>query len=378
MIKQLFRTELITSVEQFAACRRAWNELAGTRLFHRWEWMYHWWQAFGSDSKLVIVTIVDGNGRWIGIAPWFKTVSTRQGSIVRQLASGTACSDYASLAIRPGYEAIAGAIIAEIIDGTAHSDVFGDVDLFELEGHLGDDPGIAFLLEALDDGRARVTQEEFAGTWQSQLPDSWEDFEGRLHRSFRRKTRKASRRLGQPEFTARALWDPASIADAWPTFSDLHQRRRQSLGDPGCFADPRFESFLANATVSLAESARAQINLLEYMDRPLAANLEFVAGDSVYMYQTGFDPGYIELEPGHITFTWAIQASIERGFQNFDFLRGDEPYKSRWKSSRIPLYRTQIVPNRLPARLRQGVRVAGRHVRNWTRSVRAVAGNTTT
>ncbi len=375
MIRQLFQTRLITTTDQFADCRSRWNELAGERLFHRWEWMYNWWRAFGHQGQLAIVVIVDGNGRWIGLAPWYKTTCLGQGRVIKQLASGAACSDYSSLAIRPGFENIAGRVMAEVISGALHREQFADVDLYEFEGHVQDDPAIAAIGESLTGGIARLASSEFAGTWRSPLPELWEDYESRLHRSFRRKTRRASRHLGQPEFRARVLRDPSAIAEAWPIMVELHQQRRESCGDKGCFADPHFERFLVTATTDLAACGRAQINLLEYLGRPLAANLEFTTADSVLMYQTGFDPRYLELEPGHITFTWAIQSAIRRKFKYFDFLRGDEPYKARWKSERLPLYRTRVVPNRLRARLRHRVCDTGRQMRTWSRRVWAASPN---
>ncbi len=366
-----YRVQIISDAAGLALCRDVWNELAGDRVFHRWEWMYHWWNAFGQGSRnrLAVVVIVAPSGRWVGVAPWYVTGSAARGRVVRQLASGSACSDYTSLAVRSGYESVVSRILAQVISGELPQEPLAGVDLFELEGHTADDPAVNALCNELCESAIQVVTEEFAGAWRSELPDTWAGYESRLHKSFRRKTRKAVSRLDNADFTAIAIHEPDEIAKHWTTFVELHQRRRESLGEGGCFADARFETFLRNATIDLAASGRSQINLFHHKGKPLATNLEFLAGDAVYMYQTGLDPDAIQLEPGHVTFTWAIQQSIERGFGYFDFLRGDEPYKSRWKSTRVPLYRTRVVPNRLAARFRCGVWSAGRGFRDWTRAV---------
>ncbi len=364
------KIKFIETTEEFAACKEAWNELAGTRVFHRWEWMFSWWEAFQGLGQLAILVVTDESDRWLGVAPWYKSFSTSRGRVVQNLASGTACSDYVSLAIRPGYEDAVLDRMVEVMSGSsADSHPLNDVDLFEFDGHDGDDPLMVQLGQCLDRQLLHHESCEIGATWRAPLSDSWEAFEKRLHKSFRRKTKKASRRLQDSDFSTVIAVTPDAIRNTWQTFVDLHQMRRTSLGEPGCFADKRFESFLLNATLRLAEAGLAQINLVKFQGKPLTANLEFIAGDSVCMYQTGLDPTYLSLEPGHVNFTLAIQNSIERNFAWFDFLRGDEPYKSRWNAERVPLHRTSIVPRRWKSVVRHGIWAAGRNVKDWTKNV---------
>jgi CelD/BcsL family acetyltransferase involved in cellulose biosynthesis len=369
-----FTTRLVTDGQEFASCRERWNELAGARVFHRWEWMFHWWQAFGlaSHRQLAIVIVLDEAGRWAGIAPWYRSRSATRGRIIRQLASGEACSDFTSIAIRPGLEEPVTAALAKVIVGRSEHRLFRDVDLFELEGHLIDDPGMTSLHRYLAEERVRILEEEFCGTWRMRLAGTWEEFEAGIGRSFRRKTRKATDRLRSADITTAVANRRESLDSVWPIFVELHQKRRNGLGEAGCFADRRFEDFLRHATISLAEAGCARINMAWYNGSPFATNLEFVAGHDVYMYQTGLEPDLANLEPGHLIFALTIQKSIERGFRHFDFLRGDEPYKARWRATRVPLMRMRIVPDRLKARLRSGLWTAGRNFRDWTREKRII------
>ncbi len=359
------KSHLISCVEEFAACRSEWNELAGPRLFHRWEWMFHWWENFGSGSQLAIVVITDSTGQWLGIAPWYTRVSATRGRVVRQLASGSACSDYTSIATRNGYEAEVAKVLAGLMLNQAEHNLFRDVDLFEWDGHVENDQAIATLVERLRTSGANILTEVVSGTWQTELAGSWKEFEQRISKSFRRKTKKADSRLKSDNVTTTIAATQGDLDRVWPIFVELHQLRRTSLNEAGCFADSRFEKFLRNAVLGLSESGNVQINITWLNNRPIATNLEFNAGDAVYMYQTGLDPEFSDFEPGHLIFTWAIRNAIERGFRSFDFLRGDEPYKARWNALRIPLMRTRVVPNRITSRLRFGLWSAGRSVRDW-------------
>ncbi len=367
----MFTTRVITKKQEFADCAESWNQLAADRLFHRWEWMFSWWENFGDRGELTVVVVSDPAGRWVGVAPWYKTRSASRGRVVRTLGSGAACSDYASIAVKPGFQDIVAHQLVQLMTGDHPQ--FCDVDLYELEGHLAADPVVAAMVQAALPEALTVDQQPMTGTWRSSLPEAWESFEGDLKKSFRRKTKKAMQRLASPEFHAQVYWTPESLEPVWPLFVDLHQRRRQYLGQPGCFADPAFERFLKSATMRLAASGKAQINMIFHLQEPLACNLEFAQGSTIFMYQTGVDPDKLNLEPGHLTFCWAIRESITRQFRQFDFLRGDEPYKRFWNAEPVPLYCTRLVPDRLVSNLRFGLASAGMQLRHWAHQVKSLS-----
>ena len=54
-------------------------------------------------------------------------------------------------------------------------------------------------------------------------------------------------------------------------------------------------------------------------------------GKTVYYYQAGFDPEMNAFSPGNLLVAETIREAIEEGRLHFDFMRGDEPYKRRWK-----------------------------------------------
>lgn len=365
------KTRVMTSLKEFSECRQAWNSLMADRVFHSWEWMYSWWENYCDTGQLAVVIVEDQLGGWAGIAPWFKTSSASRGNVVRSLGSGAACSDYVSFVSKPGFEAIVAKALVEQMFGHNQHELFSDVDLFEFEGHQEDDPLMQRLLESVPNDLAGCLTEEIGGAWRTELPATWEEFEGSLRKSFRRKTRKARKRLDSGEFDTKVYLLPEEIENNWSVFVDLHQRRRNSLGQPGCFADERFERFLKAASVRLAASARAQLNVVYHQGPPLTCNLEFTSGDSNYMYQTGMDPDKLKLEPGHINFTWAIGESINQQYRYFDFLRGDERYKQFWNSQRVNLCRTRFVTNRFSSNLRFSIVSAGKQMRSLAQNVKS-------
>ena len=115
------------------------------------------------------------------------------------------------------------------------------------------------------------------------------------------------------------------------------------LGQAGCFADLEFEQFLKSATMQLLERGLAEIIQISLDGQPIAATLLFHNHQTAFMYQTGFDPAMKQLEPGYLLIVASMLWSIESEFDTFDFLRGDEPYKSRWQTTAVELAKLRFV-----------------------------------
>src|SRR5204862_188900 len=114
----------------------------------------------------------------------------------------------------------------------------------------------------------------------------------------------------------------------WRIFIDLHQRRRQSLGERGCFSCERFNRFLRAATERLMAAGSARLLWIEKDGRPLASELHLCSDETTYAYQVGISPDDLAENPGWLVNTAALRCALAAGHTGFDLLRGDEPYKS--------------------------------------------------
>ncbi|MGB3342110.1 MAG: GNAT family N-acetyltransferase [bacterium] len=64
--------------------------------------------------------------------------------------------------------------------------------------------------------------------------------------------------------------------------------------------------------------------------KPIAALYAFQMNDHIYLYNSGFDPIFSRSSPGIVLIGKDIMAAIDEGMKYYDFLRGDEEYKSRF------------------------------------------------
>ena len=160
----------------------------------------------------------------------------------------------------------------------------------------------------------------------------------------------------------------AELEAAWPIFIDLHQRRRQSLGQPGCFASPRFAAFHRELAEKFLASGWLRFSWMEFEGRPIAAEYHFGHGKVSYVYQAGLEPDAHELHPGELITMAAMQTALTEGYRAFDFLRGDEPYKAHWRCQPTAMLQYKIVPPVASARLRNGVVNVGANVKSWLKT----------
>ena len=180
-------------------------------------------------------------------------------------------------------------------------------------------------------------------SWVLPLSDTWDDFIKSSAKSLRRKIRKASKRLESGELIVRSTQNELDVDQAFKVLVDLHQRRFVSKGERGVFADPRTVNFLQSATRSLCLKNQAEILIGFVGDEPFVAHLYLLGAKGPQLYQSGADPENMKLEPGHLVFTFAVQKAIEQGCEEFDFLRGDESYKSFWGAKPRTLIKTRFV-----------------------------------
>jgi CelD/BcsL family acetyltransferase involved in cellulose biosynthesis len=198
-----------------------------------------------------------------------------------------------------------------------------------------------------------VSRQPADACWSLALPESWEEYLAGISKSHRKQLRQLERRVLESD---RAVWHRCSSAadfdSAWNVLVDLHQRRRRSLGEPGCFASRVFHGFHKEVPKRLLARGQLRLSWLALDGAPAAAEYHFADNSTTYAYQGGVDPDRLADEPGRLSTILCLRAAIEEGHTTFDFMRGDEPYKAHWRAAAQPTYDYRVVPNRRLARLR--------------------------
>lgn len=165
-----------------------------------------------------------------------------------------------------------------------------------------------------------------------ELPATWDEYVRTLNKSLRYEVRRPAK---EPYLTQGARIEVAESSDAmvagFQRFLVLHQRRWRKRGLPGAFALPHLRRLHEQWLPQAARENRAFLLTLWLNSEPLGVIYCMRTNRRTYFYQSGFDPNYNQYSPGTVLVSTAIRTAIERGDTEFDFLRGDEPYKMRWQ-----------------------------------------------
>ncbi len=278
------------------------------------------------------------------VLPCYLENTLVRGRVLRLMGDGEACSDHLGLLASPTERHAAAEAIADCL---VERD---DWDLLDFSAVDADDAATQGLLSALGQRGCTVDERDADRCWSIELPGDWEEFLALQSKSHRKQLRQLERRVLDAGRARWTLVESASQFDtAWNVLVDLHQRRRQSLRQPGCFATPTWTAFHREVARTLLSEGRLRLSHLELDGRPVAAEYHLAGADATYAYQGGVDPERLADEPGRLSTICSIRRAIAEGHRRFDFLRGDEPYKAHCAHQPHSVIRLQAAPAPLGA-----------------------------
>lgn len=242
---------------------------------------------------------------------------------------GTGPSDYLHPLVRGGQETPVAQAIEPIVR------TMKGVDLLDLHGLREDQP------------LARITTDDQARCLVLDLPERYDAFLASLGKSLR----FDCRRLDKTPFKDGKATIETNPADGMDILFDLHRARWKAKRLPGAFIG-RLVPFQRAWAIEATKRAYLWLNVLRLEGQPIGALYAMTVGKGVFYYQAGFAPTEGSISPGTLLVAHTVRQAIEEGKSRFDFLRGDEGYKRRWKPQHAYVDRRAVIP--LTARGRAG------------------------
>lgn len=158
------------------------------------------------------------------------------------------------------------------------------------------------------------------------------------------------RRIREAGITTRTV-DSAGAADALATLLRLHRRQWQGRGMNPEHERPRFAAHLGRAVPAMVD--RGQAVLVEYTrdDSPVAVELLLGGNTMMGAYLYGFQPELRErIDVAQLFLRENLELAQRHGAATLSLLRGDEPYKRRWRPREAHNERLLLAsPGALPA-----------------------------
>jgi len=328
----MWQVDVVTETRGFESLRAEWTALVDrcpqATVFQSFEWLYAWWGELGSRGlgrSLHLVTVRDDDGTLVGLAPMMKSRSL----ISRVSFLGTGVSDYHDVIAEPdrGRQ-----VCAAIYGYLSSSKSWQIADFSQLrEGSLlrANPPGKGFCLVWQDFELERCpylpfpTEPTADANWQALL---------------KQYSRKMRSHIGYYERKLRALYevdigyidDERMIDEAMSALFELHRRRWNKRWLPGVLGGASMQQFHRRAARELVARGALRLHYIKLDGQYQALLYCFAFHDRTCYYQGGFEPTLARLSLGSVLTASAIRQAVEEGRSEFDFLRGDEPYKQRW------------------------------------------------
>ena len=338
------RVSVITSEADFLALRDEWNELLDNSPaptpFLRWEWLYSWWEIFGTGKQLRLILVREAEGGvLIGLAPMMLGLRERGRLQRRALAFlGTgevAEGDYFNAIVRREREEVA---LATLWRGLRQLESEYDyVRLCEVD--TADPAPLSLVGLAARDGQAALVQTRRFSVL-GPLPGSFEEFIASVPDKQRRNYLRdmdrhfRAQNLSVEHATASTA---AEIEETLRAIANFSIARQQAKGRQSAWRDPAFADFMRRACVRLHERREIEADVLRHDGKALAALLGFVHRGTYYCYQMGFDAESAPLSPLHYLLGQRLRMCVASGCIGFDFLAGEHEYKTQYFTGRRPV-----------------------------------------
>ena len=327
-------TSVVTSEAAFLSLQNEWDELLGqsaqNSFFLRWHWNYTWWRYLAPrDSRLLLITCRETDGRLIGLAPLYwhqhRLIGVTYLNEILFLGTGKVIktSEYLDIIALRRYEDQVAQAVACFLRQQPGWDrlwLWGSRSESATLRHFRDKLGVSTRLTLCDRSHYLALQ----GDWQS--------FQGSLGKSIRTNVSYYTRRLFKThECIFRSIDSLEEFEFAMETFVALHQARWRSKGQRGSFMQLRFKNFLTDVMQGGMRENRLRFWVLEIDKKISAVLVGFLHEGVLHYFQGGFDPAYAKDSIGTVMLGLCMKSCIDaKEVREFDFMGGESTYKEHW------------------------------------------------
>jgi len=345
--------EPITTEEGFSNLRDNWNRLSETaeypNVFMTFDWFRAWRQYFTQKDLSSLrpnVLVLKKDGDIAGVLPLVYRTASRFGVAVRKLEFVETLADYHDLVVGndPAGQSRA---IAEFL--AESQDQWDLVDLRDLRetGNTATMIGGALSHVGL---HYRVLPEPEHCPYLPITGDSAVQIE-RLSGHVRRVLRKRMERAKALGLHVRVIEDPHDHQGLVEKMIALEAQKRSE----GKLVQPfvgKYREVFQSLFNSLGPRNWVYVALMESGDQPVAWQLGFRCGKKLWDYNKAYDHAFSQFAPGTLLVAALLDYGFSHGYEEYDFLRGEEPYKTVWSTGFHERFRLNIWSKRLLSRTR--------------------------
>src|SRR3972149_3056913 len=310
---------------EFIQMQEPWNQLLSRshapKIFFCWEWYYLWLKHFWYTKDFHFLLVRDESRGLRGIVPLIMKQS-RDGGVV-EFIGDTNTWDYRDVIID---QALIEPVLVSILNYLKEK-IKGEGTI-ELSGLPEDSPTKTWIVKPAEKFgfEVRLLPEDTCPILY--LPTSWEEYPQLLKKKdqheLERKTRKINR---EAQVDLLRIKDANKIREGIEDFFILHRASREEKAG---FMGGEMSSYFLSLAELFAQRGWLNLSFLTANGKKIAGIIGFEYLDTLYIYNSGYEPRYSPWSPGIVLIGLIVKDCIEKGFKRVDFLRGNESYKYKF------------------------------------------------
>jgi len=321
----------IDNFDDILSMKDEWNrvlhESDSDSPFLTFEWLTSWWKHFSNGGKLFVI-LVREEERIIAIAP----LMVIRKSIFRVLQFiGTGRSDYLDFIISQRNQETLQLIFDYIYRARKHWDIINLRDI------PSDSPNLRFIKGSVN-GEKMVFLDSI-GTIAPYLPinSAWDQYLMTKTSKFRNNMRRIEKRMGKNGDFEIAHQDNITQEHVDIMYK-IEQHSWKSDAGSARLADKNAQDFYGEILEEFSNNGLLDLWFLDFNKEPIAYSVNFLYRNKIYNYNVAYMTEYRNLYPGKAITIKNLENAFSRNMEEYDFLRGNEEYKSDWATDKRDLY----------------------------------------
>ena len=330
--------KVVKTLSEFADLKTIWNSLqvdsANSHINSTFEWNWIWWSIYGGNKELFIL-IVSEDDKVIGIAPLCISKSKSKldafFSIDRLSFLGSGISDSLDFIVLKNHRSV----VLNIFDFIQNNCSCDEVMLMDVNRNS---KNFNELFHSDSIGKFNVFSKKLYGTYSVQIKETFNQYFDCLSADQRRSLKKRFLKL-QTNYNVTFNISNSIDDEFLKEFRrmEIERSKNRKHYKRNILMSTPFTKFLKQLSKGLP-AGRIKIFKLICDSKLIAYNIIFDFENKLFAWLTSYDINFSKYSVGIFVQKYALEYGFNNGYEMFDFMRGDEPYKKFFHSEKTDNY----------------------------------------
>ena len=307
--------------------RGRWNALVfqneTNTIFQTYEWHLVWWQVFGDDKELFVISIKEGD-TLVGIAPLMICKNKGSRRVLRFISHGE--SDYSDFIYLKGKRKILNLFFGFIREQSSRWD---EIELNNVPSHTRP----SGIIKNICKDEKLYCLKSIITLCPVLLIKDDPDFT-QVVRNKKSLRRHQNYFLKRGKYKVMHLTDGFEIAKYLVPFFQQHIKRWSGTNTQSLFLDQKKSIFYKQLVSTIVDNQWLIFTVLESEDIAIAFHFGFAYNKKFIWYKPSFEISLAKHSPGEVLLKELLDFAAISDFDEFDFTVGDEAFKMRFANER--------------------------------------------